>query len=212
MVDYDLRPVSLSVVEKLCERYHGYGGCGRIAAYAFAVFENDYPVAAYAWQPPPPAAARAIAPAEPAMVLALSRMVAVPKAERALNHVSRPLRRQMKHLIDRTRWPALVTYSDEGEGHTGHTYKCSGWQATARNKRPFYVDDTGIRRSSYRNGGSARDDLQFGGYTWLQRWEHWLWPKEQAHLQWARYWERCVIPGKTWRSGSPAYAIVKVAT
>lgn len=34
--------------------------------------------------------------------------------------VSKPLRRQMRVEIDRGRWPVLITYSDEGQGHTGH--------------------------------------------------------------------------------------------
>jgi len=77
-------------------------------------------VAAYAWQPPPPGASRAVCPEAPEGVLALSRMVAVPRDERRLQHVSTPLRRQMRVLIDRGRWPVLVTYSDEGQGHTGN--------------------------------------------------------------------------------------------
>lgn len=45
---------SLGVVRAMCERYHGYGSAGGIATYAFAVLEDERPVASFAWQPPPP--------------------------------------------------------------------------------------------------------------------------------------------------------------
>src|SRR6266513_1557813 len=122
-VGYTMRRVTLEEVRDLCVRFHGYGSAGASATYAFGVFEGDTLVAAYSWQPPQPGTARAICPEAPQGVLALSRMVAVPTETRTLNHVSKPLRRQMRREIDRTRWPVLVTYSDEGQGHTGHVYK-----------------------------------------------------------------------------------------
>lgn len=125
---YTMRRVTLKEVRDLCERFHGYGSVGASATYAFGVFEADLCVAAYSWQPPPPGAARSACPEAPEGVLSLSRMVAVPRDDRALNHVSKPLRRQMRREIDRTRWPVLITFSDEGQGHTGYVYKCSGWE------------------------------------------------------------------------------------
>ena len=71
-MSYDLRTCPLSVVRTLCERFHGYGGAGGSATYAFAVYENGEPVAAYSWQPPPPGAAFAVSPEFPQGVLALS--------------------------------------------------------------------------------------------------------------------------------------------
>lgn len=210
--DYDLRPTSLAIVRDLCERFHGYGSAGNAATYAFAVYENDEPVAAYAWQPPPPGAARALAPTAPFGVLALSRMAAVPRGERRLNHVSRPLRRQMRRLIDRERWPVLVTWSDEGEGHTGHVYRCSGWTATTRNERPFFLDESGRRASSYSNGRHGRRALTSGGTTTIQRWEHRICPPgdELAWMQ-EHGWERRPLVGRVWASGRQAHAIVKVS-
>jgi hypothetical protein len=165
---YDLRPCSMAVVRALCAIHHGYGSAGNSATYAFAVYEGDRPVAAYAWQPPPVGAARRVYPEAPSGVL-----VAVPRAERMLNHVSRPLRQQMRRLIDRGRWPVLVTYSDEGQGHTGHVYKCSGWERTERARRPYFTDASGARASSYSNGAHGGRDLRYAGTTMIQRWEHW---------------------------------------
>lgn len=208
---YDMRPIPLSEVQKLCERFHGYGGAGGSATYAFGVYERRKVIAAYAWQPPPPGAAKHICPEAPQGVLALSRMVAVPKSKRELNHVSKPLRRQMK-LIDRGRWPVLVTYSDEGQGHTGHVYKCSGWTPTERRRNPYYIDADGKRASSYSNGKTGHRDLTRGGYTTLQRWESWACPQGQAAIWMRKHgWRRVPIVGKVWRSGNPAYRYVKMA-
>lgn len=203
---YDLREVPLSCVRALCERFHGYGSAGNASVYAFGVWEGNEMIAGYAWQPPPPGAARAVCPEAPQGVLALSRMVAVPRDQRRLNHVSRPLRRQMRRLIDRTRWPVLLTYSDEGQGHTGHVYKCSGWEETTRESRPYFVDGNGRRASSYSNGRHGSRALQRGGTTTIQRWEHWACGRgEAADWMTQHGWQRVPIPGKRWRSGNQAF-------
>lgn len=209
---YDIRAITLEEVRVLCERFHGYGSAGGRSTYCFGVFEGDVLVAAYSWQPPPPGAARAVCPEAPQGVLALSRMVAAPEGERKLNHVSKPLRRQMRKLIDRTRWPVLVTYSDEGQGHTGHVYKCSGWEKTTKAARPYFTDEDGKRASSYSNGRHGSRVLTRGGVTVIQRWEHWACPRGEA-LSWmeAHGWRREPLPGRVWRSGNQAYTYAKAA-
>jgi hypothetical protein len=203
---YDLRRCTLATVAGLVADHHGYGSTSSTATYAFAVYEAEAAIAAYAWQPPPPGAARNVCPESPSGVLALSRMVAVPREARALRHVSTPLRRQMRVLIDRGRWPVLVTYSDEGQGHTGHVYKCSGWTPTLRTRAAFYVDEAGNRASSYANGKSGGRALTKGGHTWIQRWEHWACPQKQAADWMARHgWRRVAIVGKVWASGNQAH-------
>lgn len=203
-VGYDIRPCSLGEVHDLCVRFHGYGGAGGSATYAFGVYEEGRIVAAYAWQPPPPGSAKSVCPEVPQGVLSLSRMVAVPRAERHLNHISRPLRHQMKRLIDRTRWPVLVTYSDEGQGHTGHVYLCSGWKSTTRKKVPVYEDGSGVRTSSYSNGKTSTKGLVRKGSTWIQRWEHWASATPAAWMA-ENGWRRVPIPGRFWRSGAQAH-------
>lgn len=213
---YDLRVATRDEVLPLFERYHGYKSLSRSMTYCFAVIEDGRPVAAYAWQPPPVGAARAVCPEAPHGVLALSRMVAVPKAERRLKHISKPLRRQMNHRIDRTRWPALVTYSDEGQRnergdpHNGFVYACSGWTPTIRSRRPVHIDSAGARASTYSNGKHGRRDLGSAGWTWIQRWENFVCPRGEA-LAWmtAHGWERVAIPGKVWASGQPAHTFVR---
>ena len=125
---------------------------------------------------------------------------------RHLNHVSRPLRRQMKHEIDRGRWPVLVTYSDEGAGHTGHVYKCSGWKQVRRTKAQTYTTIDGDRVSSYSNGKRANLDNLVKGFTYITRWEQWVCPHGSAadHML-SNGWVREPIIGKTWSSGKQAY-------
>lgn len=122
---FDLQPLkSLETVRHLFLEH--YRSVGQVFVLAYAVIEDGAPVAAFVWQPPAPGAARSVCPEAPYGVLALSRMVALPRDERRLRHISKPLRAQMRRLIDRGRWPVLVTYSDEGQGHTG--YVVSVWK------------------------------------------------------------------------------------
>lgn len=202
---FDLRPCSLQEIRPVVEKHHGYGSVGSSATYAFAVYEEDTPVAVFAWQPPPPGSSADVCREAPQGVLSLSRMAAVPKTERQLKHISKPLRVQMKKLIDRTRWPVLVTYSDEGQGHTGYVYQCAGFEKTIRREAPFFVDQDGRRVSSYANGRHGSRDLVRGGTTIIQRWEHWICPKEEvAVFMRAAGWRKEPIPGKRWKSGNPA--------
>ncbi|NJN64513.1 MAG: hypothetical protein HC882_06265 [Acidobacteria bacterium] len=206
----DLRRVNIEVVRDLCERFHGYGSASCTATYAFAAFEADLVVAAYAWQPPPHGAAKNICPEAPHGVLALSRMVAVPKTERHLKHVSKPLRRQMKTLINRGRWPVLVTYSDEGQGHTGYVYQCSGFEKTIRTKAATWFDVEGRRVSRYANGKTGGRDLKRGDPTRIQRWEHWQCERGKADAWIHDHGYRRVPTGRVWRSGNAGFKWVRV--
>lgn len=208
---FDLQPVGIEAVRELCEKFHGYGSAGNVAVYAFAVVESNRNVAAYAWQPPPPGAVCSVCPEAPSGVLALSRMVAVPKGDRKLKHVSKPLRQQMKHEIDRTRWPVLVTFSDEGQGHTGYVYQCSGWERTERRVVTTRVTPDGARASRYSNGRTGGRDLIRGPRTTIQRWEHWACERGRAAEWMADHGWRRVPTGRVWKSGQPAYTWINDA-
>lgn len=205
-----LHAIQLSKVRHLFGAHHVYKGASGASTYCFAWMEKNEPVAAFVWQPPPPGAADSVCPEAPYGVLSLSRMVALPHAERALKHISKPLKTQMRRLIDRGRWPVLVTYSDEGAGHTGHVYKCSGWQPTHRAEVPFHVNADGVRVSRYNSGKKRTEGLILGGSTTIQRWEHRVCPAgETAAWIEAHGWRR-VLTGGTWNSGNPAATWVKV--
>lgn len=212
MTTFDIRECDGRVVQDLCTEYHGYKSAGIVFTYAFAVYEQDRPVAAFGWNPPPPGAAKSVCPGAPFAVLSLSRMVAVPKTQRKLKHISKPLRFQMKHLIDRTRWPVLVTWSDEGQGHTGYVYKCSGFTATLRSKRPVYEDANGTRKSMYCAGKSVSCRLVAKPPTTIQRWEHRTCSVGEESAIVTKQWQRVAIAGKAYTSGKQAYTWQRITT
>lgn len=113
----------------------------------------------------------------------------------------------MLRAIDRSRWPVLVTYSDESVGHTGHVYKCSGWRKTARHKTSTLTVD-GRRVSRYADGRAVSHDGAVIGEAWIQRWEHWS--TDDPVAAFAARWRRVPVPGKTWRSGAPAMTYERI--
>jgi hypothetical protein len=79
------------------------------------------------WMPPLPPAGRAVVREGEDWrgVLVLSRLVVHPDVP--TNGASFLLGRSMQ-LIDRDRWPVLLTYADTRLGHTGAIYKATNWE------------------------------------------------------------------------------------
>lgn len=125
--DWEVRPVQLAVAQALIERLHYSGGGANTGTYIHGLFERAHkarPRGVAWWIPPTRAAAEATYPTDWQGVLALSRLVideGVPK-----NAASFLLARS-RRLIDRARWPCLVTYADEWQGHTGSIYRADNW-------------------------------------------------------------------------------------
>jgi hypothetical protein len=87
--------------------------------------------------PPTRAAAEATYPEDWEGVLALSRLAIDPGVPK--NAATFLLSRSRK-LIDRERWPCLVTYADTWQGHDGMIYRLDGWTEVGRTKpEPTYV-------------------------------------------------------------------------
>ena len=207
---------SLNDVAHLFLKYHGYKSVGGLAVCCQAVIEEGQPVAAFVWNPPPPGPCNTLSTAPGgAGVLALSRMVAVPKEERQLQKLSKPLRKIMRdnHYIDRGRWPILLTYSDSsligpsGRPHSGHVYLCSGWTKDIEVVRPYYENPTGQRISSYTNGHTDLSGKQKAGDTVLTRWIHRVTPYGTEE-QWMNQhgWFRTRDDNKRWSSGKIAHS------
>lgn len=208
---FDIRRIGIEDVNSMCAKYHGYGRAGGTTTYAFGVFEMDRIVAAFSWQPPPFGAAKACAPGGHHGVLALSRMVAVPKSERAMKHISKPLMIQMKQLIDRTRWPVLVTWHDESLGHTGHVYRCSGWTLEGSSTvRIFEEEGTRNRISVYSSGSTKKTGIVYAGTTVIHRWTHRMVPKGSEWEYMEEYGWRLVESGKVWKSGNSAKKVINI--
>lgn len=78
------------------------------------------------WMPPTPPAARSVAGDDDWHgVLCLSRFALDPEVPK--NGASYFLAASMR-LLDRTRWPVLLTYADTRLGHTGAIYLATNWQ------------------------------------------------------------------------------------
>ena len=189
----------------LIERYHGYGSLGRVGNVWVA---GDPVEVAFAWQPPPYGAAKAVSPGCPAAALSLSRMVAIPFCQRNY-HISKPLKWLMKKGIDRTRYPVLVTYADVGQGHCGNVYRCSGWQEDGERVSPVWLEQ-GKRISVY-SGGRMKKLGPPDEHTTIIRFVHRVCEKggEMAWLT-NNGWRR-VPAGGVWKSGNPKMKWVRGA-
>lgn len=207
-VSYELLRCKVSSIVELFDRYHPYGGSGGNGAVtAFAVIEDDSPVAGFIWRVPPLFAARAVSPSNHRGALALSRMVAVPKPNRRLKHISKPLRAQMSILQSRGRWPVLVTYSDASKGHNGFVYSCSGWTRDGTRSADYFEDEDGIRFSSYNNGETITQESS--GQTELTRWVCRVCESghEDEYMR-NHGWSAALIGGQ-WKTGTPKRKVIR---
>lgn len=125
--EWYVKDIPLSLAQELVKEHHYSGGGANTATYRHGLFKNDseecFGVAW--WIPPTKSAAHASYPKDWKAVLALSRLVVCPGVPK--NAASFLLAKSMK-LIDRVRWPCLVTYADEWQGHTGGIYKATNWE------------------------------------------------------------------------------------
>jgi hypothetical protein len=115
------------------------------------------------WLPPTRRAAEAVAGDEWGGVLSLSRLAVSPDAPR--NAASFLLATSMR-LLDRGRWPVLLTYADTHQGHTGAIYKATGWELDAVTSAGSYFVKDGRqvgRKRGKRNIPAA--ELRAEGYV-----------------------------------------------
>jgi len=212
-VSVRIERVALSDARALVERFHGYGACGNTGTYVHgAVRHGGGVIAAWIWLPPAPGAARAVSPGDHRGALALSRMVAIPREERPdLPKLSKALRAIAAHHIDRARWPVLVTYSDASQGHSGHVYRCAGWQPEGTRRAPFFVDADGRRVGTYVDGRHRSADGMVRGWAMLTRWTRRACPIGEERAWLSRHFDD-VDTGRRWKSGKPARALVRKAS
>lgn len=102
------------------------------------------------WQPPTRTAAESVAGEGWRGVLCLSRLVVAPEVP--VNGASFLLGRSMK-MIDRVRWPVLLTYADTAHGHTGAIYKATNWTSLGPTSAgDVWVGASGRQRGRKRGG------------------------------------------------------------
>jgi len=115
--------------------HHYAKGAARSSVRRDALWSKDGRMVGVAiWMPPLPSAGRT-AVMLPGIkhaalpwtgVLALSRLVLDAEVGRLANATGFLLAGSMR-LIDRVRWPLLLTFADSGHGHVGTVYKATGW-------------------------------------------------------------------------------------
>lgn len=110
--DWEVRNVSLSTGRRLVKEYHYAGGGSNTATYLHGlfkktngIFDNECVGVAW-WIPPTKSAAKATFPENWQGVLSLSRLVIKPEV---LKNACTFLLARSRALIDRKRWPCLVT-------------------------------------------------------------------------------------------------------
>ena len=138
--DYSVADVAIRAAREMVEEFHYAHGASNTATYLHGLFDLNGRLKGIAWWiPPTKAAAFNTYPDDWRGVLALSRLVIHPDVP--TNGASFLLGKSMK-LIDRKRWPCLVTYADEWRGHRGQIYKATNWEYIGITKpEPVYVRD-----------------------------------------------------------------------
>ena len=150
--DWTVRTVELATARRLVEEHHYARGGSNTATFRHglfpvtAMFEEECVGVAW-WIPPTKSAALATYPQNWQGVLSLSRLVVAPGVPK--NACTFMLSRSMK-LIDRKRWPCLVTYADEWQGHTGGIYRAANWTAagTTKPEATFQLNGVMIARKA----------------------------------------------------------------
>ena len=114
------------------------------------------------WIPPTRAAAETVAD-DWQGVLSLSRFAVHPDAPP--NAASFLLGGSMR-LIDRGRWPVLLTYADTNQGHSGGIYKATNWECLGEVPAgDVWLSPTGEQRGRKRGGKTlVRTQMVAAGY------------------------------------------------
>lgn len=129
--EWDVRDMPMhGEAEQIIRQFHYSQSCPNTSTYrhglysaADGIFALPYGVAL--WIPPTRTAAEHLAGSDWQGVLSLSRLVVIPDVP--TNGASFLLGRSMR-MIDRRRWPVLVTYADTNQGHTGAIYRATNWR------------------------------------------------------------------------------------
>jgi hypothetical protein len=151
--DWVVRGVAIHVARRMVEAEHYAHGAANTATYLHGIYrsgeeQSDLNCQGIAWWiPPTKSAALATYPDDWNGVLCLSRMVILPGVPK--NACSFLLAASRK-LIDRDRWPCLVTYADPMRGHTGAIYLADNWQRVGMSKPEdvFVLDGKMVSRKA----------------------------------------------------------------
>lgn len=112
---------------RIVREHHYSKSCANTSVACHGLYHRDdfmTPKGVAMWMPPTPNAGRSVS-SDWRSVLCLSRFVILPDVP--TNGASFLLGRSMQ-LLDRDRWPTLLTYADTRHGHTGAIYRATNWR------------------------------------------------------------------------------------
>jgi hypothetical protein len=142
--DWVVTPTHHSVVLRCLGVWHYAKGGPNTSVYRHGMYPAlepwGDPFGVTLWLPPTRAAAEHTAGEDWRGVLSLSRLAIDP--DLPTNAASFLLGASMR-LLDRRRWPVLITYADTARGHDGGIYKATNW----RNDGPVPAGDTWVDSS-----------------------------------------------------------------
>lgn len=143
--------------EMVCEHHYAKGG-SNTACYVHGLYRraDDSLHAVAWWLPPTRVACESVNRAQWQKVLSLTRLVALPGTPK--NACSFLLAKSVKLIQQDRRFVSLVTYADEGQGHTGGIYRAAGWDYVGRTgPYPRWVNSAGaqVARKATKNRKDA---------------------------------------------------------
>lgn len=155
--DWFVRSVDMRVAERMVAAEHYAAGAANTSTYLHGLFREgdifDEQCQGVAWWiPPTKSAALATFPSNWEGVLALSRLVILPGVP---PNACTFLLSRSRALINASRWPCLVTYADEGQGHTGAIYKADNWTYVGKT-RPERMYSINGRMTARKAGPKTR--------------------------------------------------------
>lgn len=164
--EWKVAGVGIDKARWLVQAYHYSRGASNTRTYLHglypsAAFWDEDCVGVAWWIPPTRDAALATYPDRPEGVLCLSRLVVSPGVPK--NACSFLLARSAK-LIPKQRWPCLVTYADEWQGHTGSIYRATNWKYVGQTtpESTFSIDGQMRSRKAGNRTRTTRQMLEAG--------------------------------------------------
>ncbi len=170
--DYHVEIVPLATCQELCRQYHYAKGGSNTATFRHGLFHNGNPqcLGIAWWIPPTKSAAIANFGADHwQQVISLSRLVLAPDLP---TNAATFLLGQSEKLIRRDgRYPFLLTYADEWQGHKGQIYRAANWDYRGKTApEALFLDPTG--RMVARKAGPktrTRFEMEVLGYRMAGR-------------------------------------------
>lgn len=163
-----VRSIPLSVAQGLVRMHHYAKGGANTGVFVHGLIckATDEVHGVAWWLPPTRVACESVNPDNWRGVLSLTRMVITPGTPK--NACSFLLARSVKLIRKDGRFVTLVTWADEGEGHTGGVYRAANWMYLGANTGDErWVDPSTGRHVAKKSAGKSRtvSEMQALGYV-----------------------------------------------